>query len=177
MQNIDVYKRQVYNRVAAMREVGGEDLDIIIEMHSNTDTTAAIQIGHALEDLRIFYYEEPCHPLNVQNMVEVRNAVNIPIATGERIYTRWGYRDFFEKRAIEMCIRDRPYYIGGTIQKRNKLLLQTPESMKERFNVEAVSYTHLDVYKRQVEAMTEVVTSLVPSTQDSIRLWPSPAKR
>lgn len=29
-----------------------------------------------------------------------------------------------------------PYYIGGTIQKRNKLLLQTPESMKERFNVE-----------------------------------------
>lgn len=91
--------RTVYNRVAAMREVGGEDLDIIIEMHSNTDTTAAIQIGHALEDLRIFYYEEPCHPLNVQNMVEVRNAVNIPIATGERIYTRWGYRDFFEKRA------------------------------------------------------------------------------
>ena len=98
--------RTVYNRVAAMREVGGEDLDIIIEMHSNTDTTAAIQIGHALEDLRIFYYEEPCHPLNVQNMVEVRNAVNIPIATGERIYTRWGYRDFFEKRAIDVIQPD-----------------------------------------------------------------------
>jgi L-alanine-DL-glutamate epimerase-like enolase superfamily enzyme len=54
--------RTVYDRVAAMREAGGEDMDIIIEMHSNTDTIAAIQIGQALEDLRIFYYEEPCHP-------------------------------------------------------------------------------------------------------------------
>ncbi len=37
-----------------MREAGGDDLDIIIEMHSNTDTVAAIQIAQALEPLRIF---------------------------------------------------------------------------------------------------------------------------
>ena len=79
--------KTVYDRVAAMREAGGDDLDIIIENHSNTDTTSAIQMGKALEDLRIFYFEEPCHPLNVQNMVEVKNRVNIPIASGERIYT------------------------------------------------------------------------------------------
>ena len=88
--------KTVYDRVAAMREAGGDDLDIIIENHSNTDTTSAIQMGKALEDLRIFYFEEPCHPLNVQNMVEVKNRVNIPIASGERIYTRYGYRPFFE---------------------------------------------------------------------------------
>ena len=51
--------KTVYDRVAAMREAGGDDLDIIIENHSNTDTTSAIQMGKALEDLRIFYFEEP----------------------------------------------------------------------------------------------------------------------
>lgn len=98
--------RTVYNRIAAMRKAGGDDLDIIIEMHSNTDTTAAIQIGQALEDLRIFYYEEPCHPLNVENMLEIKNNVKIPIASGERIYTRWGFREFLEKRALQVIQPD-----------------------------------------------------------------------
>ena len=98
--------KTVYDRVAAMREAGGDDLDIIIENHSNTDTTSAIQMGKALEDLRIFYFEEPCHPLNVQNMVEVKNRVNIPIASGERIYTRYGYRPFFESRALQVIQPD-----------------------------------------------------------------------
>ena len=88
--------KTVYDRIAAMRKAGGDDLDIIIENHSNTDTISAIQIGRALEDLRIFYYEEPCHPLNVESMVEIKNKVNIPIASGERIYTRYGYRPFLE---------------------------------------------------------------------------------
>lgn len=98
--------RTVYDRVKAMREAGGDDLDIIIEMHSNTDTTAAIQIGQALEDLRIFYYEEPAHPLNPGNLLEIHNKVNIPIASGERIYTRWGYREFLENRSLQVIQPD-----------------------------------------------------------------------
>lgn len=96
----------VYNRVAAMREAGGDDLDIIIEMHSNTDTIAAIQIAEALKDLRIYYYEEPAHPLNVENFAQIKSKTNIPIATGERIYTRQGYRPFFEKRLIDVIQPD-----------------------------------------------------------------------
>ena len=96
----------VYRRVAAMREAGGDDLDIIIEMHSNTDTIAAIQIADALKDLRIFYYEEPAHPLNVENFVQIKQKTNIPIASGERIYTRQGYRPFFEKRVLDVVQPD-----------------------------------------------------------------------
>ncbi|SDF02818.1 mandelate racemase/muconate lactonizing enzyme family protein [Sporomusa acidovorans] len=98
--------KTVYDRVAAMRKAGGDDLDIIIEHHSNTDTVAAIQIGKALEDLRIFYYEEPCHPLNPTSMLEVKNNVNIPIASGERIYTRFGYREFLENRSLHVIQPD-----------------------------------------------------------------------
>lgn len=98
--------KEVYNRVAAMREAGGDDMDIIIELHANTDTKTAIQIGNALEDLNIFYMEEPVHPLNSKLMKEIHDNVNIPIAAGERIYTRFGYRPFFEDGSIQVIQPD-----------------------------------------------------------------------
>ncbi|MCO5071634.1 MAG: mandelate racemase/muconate lactonizing enzyme family protein [Rhizobiaceae bacterium] len=98
--------RTVRDRLAAMREAGGPDLDIILENHGNTDAISAIQIGKAVQDLRIFYYEEPCHPLNSKSMLEIRNNVDIPIAAGERIYTRFGYRPFLEDRSIHVIQPD-----------------------------------------------------------------------
>lgn len=94
------------DRVAAMREAGGDAMDIIIELHSLTDTNTAVQLGRELEKFRIFYYEEPVHPLNSVSMKEVSNRVNIPIASGERIYSRWGYRPFFEDRSINVIQPD-----------------------------------------------------------------------
>lgn len=98
--------KSVYNRVAAMREAGGDDLDIIIEMHSNTDTVSAIQIAQVLEPLRIFYYEEPIHPLNAESFAALKRKTSIPIASGERIYNRQGFRVFFEKRLLDVVQPD-----------------------------------------------------------------------
>lgn len=86
-------------RVAAMREVGPE-LDIIIELHALTDTNTSIQLGRELEQLDCFYYEEPTQPLNPALFKEISAKVKIPVATGERVYTRWGYRPFFEDHSI-----------------------------------------------------------------------------
>ena len=98
--------RTAKERVQAMREAGGEDLDIIIELHSFTDTTTAVQLGRALEEYDIYYYEEPVHPLNVESMLEVHRQVAIPIASGERIYGRWGFRPFLEARALQVIQPD-----------------------------------------------------------------------
>ena len=100
------FLNEVVDRVAAMREAGGEDMDIIIELHSNTDTTSAIQLAHALEPLRIFYLEEPVHPLNAAMMKQISESTSIPIASGERIYTRFGYRKFFEDNSIKVIQPD-----------------------------------------------------------------------
>lgn len=86
-------------RVAAMREAG-PDLDIIIELHALTDTNTSIQLGRELEQLDCFYYEEPTQPLNSALFKEISAKVKIPVATGERVYTRWGYRPFFEDHSI-----------------------------------------------------------------------------
>lgn len=94
------------DRVAAIREAGGDKLDIIIELHALTDTNTAIQLGRELEKFRIFYYEEPVHPLNAESMRQVAQNVKIPIASGERIYSRWGYRPFFENRSLNVIQPD-----------------------------------------------------------------------
>lgn len=94
------------DRVAAMREAGGDKMDIIIELHSLTDTTSAVQLGRELEKYRIFYYEEPVHPLNAESMRQISQKLDIPIAAGERIYGRWGYRPFFENRSLSVIQPD-----------------------------------------------------------------------
>ncbi|MGE5455111.1 MAG: mandelate racemase/muconate lactonizing enzyme family protein [Methylocystaceae bacterium] len=87
-------------RVAAIREAGGPDLDIIIELHSLTDTNTSVQLGRELEQFNCFYYEEPTQPLNPKLFREISSKVRIPLATGERSYSRWGFRPFFEDRSI-----------------------------------------------------------------------------
>ncbi len=98
--------RLAIDRVAAMREAGGPDLDIIIELHALTDATTSVQLGRELEKFGCFYYEEPTQPLNPDLFREIAAKVKIPVATGERVYTRWGYRPFFEDRSISIIQPD-----------------------------------------------------------------------
>lgn len=89
-----------------MREAMGDDADIIVEIHSLLGTNSAIQFAKAIEKYRIFLYEEPIHPLNSDNMQKVSRSTTIPIATGERSYTRWGYRELLEKQSIAVAQPD-----------------------------------------------------------------------
>ncbi|MEL7647662.1 MAG: mandelate racemase/muconate lactonizing enzyme family protein [Sedimentibacter sp.] len=95
----------VRNRVKAVREAV-PDMDIIIEVHSLTDANSAVQLAHAIEEFGVFYFEEPTMPMNASNMKEIAERVNIPVASGERIYTRWGYRPFFENHALHIIQPD-----------------------------------------------------------------------
>lgn len=95
-----------YDRLKAMREAVGPDVDIIVEAHALTDTTSAIQFGQMIEELGVFFYEEPVMPLNPKQMKKVADNVNIPIAAGERVYTRWGFRPFFEDGSLAVIQPD-----------------------------------------------------------------------
>lgn len=87
------------SRVRAIREAG-PNLDIIIELHALTDANTAVQLGRELAPLKCFYYEEPTQPMNADLFKELNAKVAIPLATGERVYTRWGFRPFYENRTI-----------------------------------------------------------------------------
>ena len=106
------------NRVAAIREAGPK-LDIIIELHSFLSCNAAIQLAEQLRPLRIFYYEEPMHSMHVENMALIARTIGIPVATGERVYTRWGYRPFLEKQALAVVQPD--ICLAGGITETKKI--------------------------------------------------------
>jgi galactonate dehydratase len=98
--------RTVYNRVKAIREAVGPDVDIIIELHSSTGATSAIQLGRVLEEFNCMFFEEGVHYLNVDLQEKLARNVRIPMAAGERLYTRWGYRQYFEKQALDLIQPD-----------------------------------------------------------------------
>ncbi|WP_440895665.1 mandelate racemase/muconate lactonizing enzyme family protein [Amphibacillus sp. Q70] len=93
-------------RLRAVREAVGEDVDIILENHCGTDAVSAIQIGQMAEKYNIYYYEEPVTPLNSKLTKYVADNVNIPIAQGERVFGRWGYVPFFEDLSIQVIQPD-----------------------------------------------------------------------
>jgi len=94
------------DRLAALREAVGPDVDIIVELHAKTDANSAVQFARAIEEFNCFYYEEPTGPMNAGNMDYVSRNIKIPVASGERIYTRWGFRPFLEDHALQVIQPD-----------------------------------------------------------------------
>ena len=95
-----------FERVKAVREAVGSEVDILVEVHGNLGTTSAIRMGKRLEELRPFFYEEPVDALNVDCMKKVAENVDIPIAAGERLYTRYGFRQYVEQQIIDILQPD-----------------------------------------------------------------------
>lgn len=93
-------------RMVAIREAVGPGVDIILENHTGTDANSAIQFALAVEDLNIFYNEEVCSPLNPELTKKVKEKTRIPLAGGERIYSRWGYRPFLENGSLDVIQPD-----------------------------------------------------------------------
>jgi L-alanine-DL-glutamate epimerase-like enolase superfamily enzyme len=98
--------RTVCERLEAMRKTGGDDLDIIVEIHSFTDAPAAIQLGRALSPYRIFYYEKPAAPLMPEMMKWIADSISIPVASGERIAGRRDFSPFLENRSLKVIQPD-----------------------------------------------------------------------
>jgi galactonate dehydratase len=94
------------DRVAAVREVVGPDLDILVEAHAKFNAATAIQLGKRLEKYRPMFYEEPVSYEHVSEMKDVRDRVDIPIATGERLYGKYPFYDLIESHAVDILQPD-----------------------------------------------------------------------
>jgi galactonate dehydratase len=92
--------------VKAVREAVGPSVDLLIECHGRFNMLSAIRMAQKLEPFDPFFYEEPIPPDNIDAMAEVQRAINLPIATGERLYTRWDFRALLEKQAARIIQPD-----------------------------------------------------------------------
>tara|TARA_R110000803_G_scaffold41461_4_gene89109 strand:+ start:13941 stop:15125 length:1185 start_codon:yes stop_codon:yes gene_type:complete len=94
------------NRLRAIRDAVGEDVDIIFESHSLMGAASAIQMGRVVEEVGCMFYEEPVNYLNSAVHKKVADNVNVPIAGGERLYHRWDARPYFEDQSIDVLQPD-----------------------------------------------------------------------
>ncbi|MCC6858255.1 MAG: mandelate racemase/muconate lactonizing enzyme family protein [Bryobacterales bacterium] len=97
---------ELAQHTAAMREALGPEVALMLECHTRYDTESAIQIAKAVEPYRPTWLEEPVPADNPEAMAKVRQATRIPIATGENIYTRWGFLPYLEKQAASIIQPD-----------------------------------------------------------------------
>ena len=95
----------VESRVAAVREAIGPNVDIIMENQSRPDAQSAVQLGRAVQKYNIFYFEEPNTP-NPKTAKFISSKLSMPIAHGERVYSRWQYAPFFEDQSIQVIQPD-----------------------------------------------------------------------
>ncbi|MGQ9650319.1 MAG: galactonate dehydratase [Phycisphaerae bacterium] len=105
------------NLMAAVREEAGNSFDLALDCHGRLSPAMAIRFARALEPYHPMFLEEPCLPENVDTMVTVARSTSIPIATGERLCTRWGFREVLEKQAAAIIQPDLSH-IGGIFEAR-----------------------------------------------------------
>jgi galactonate dehydratase len=103
---------EIIERFKALREKMGPGVDIGVEFHGAIQPPTAMVLMKALEPFNPWFYEEVVQALNIELMAELARKTHIPLATGERIFTKWGFKDILEKRAA-MILQPDVCYAGG----------------------------------------------------------------
>lgn len=110
--------RQAIDCVDKVVQAVGDEVEILIEGHGRFNVPTAVRIGQMLEDFDITWFEEPVPPDNLEALAEVKNRLSVPVAAGERIYSRWDYQPFFQLRCADFIQPDLSHAGGiGEVKK------------------------------------------------------------
>jgi galactonate dehydratase len=109
--------RRAATIVGAIRDEVGSEVAIAVDVHGRLSPAMSIRLARELEPLDIWFLEEPVLPENPQALADVARATSIPIATGERLLTRWGFREVLNKRAASLLQPD-VSHCGGIFEAR-----------------------------------------------------------
>ena len=82
-------EKQTVKNVQAVREAVGPDIDILIEMHRRLAPMHAVRIAREMEQFEPFWYEEPVLAENINALAAAKKEINIPVVTGEELYTKF----------------------------------------------------------------------------------------
>lgn len=95
-----------------IREAVGDQMDVMVELHSLWNLPSAMKIASALEEYQPFWFEDPVKMDNLDALTEFAHATRVPTAASETLGTRWAFRDVLERGAARVIIFD-PAWVGG----------------------------------------------------------------
>jgi len=138
MQYIDSYDKieRVLERVASVREVGGNAMGIGIDFHGRLHKPMAKVMAKELEPFHPMFIEEPVLQENNEALREIAQHTSIPIATGERMFSRWQFKNLLQDGYVDIIQPDLSH--AGGITECKKII-----SMAEAFDVAAAPHCPL----------------------------------
>ena len=138
MQYIDSYEKidRVLKRVAALREAVGMSVDVGIDFHGRLHKPMAKVLAKELEQYHPMFIEEPVLPENNEALREIAQLTSIPIATGERMFSRWQFKNLLQDGYIDIIQPDLSH--AGGITECKKII-----SMAEAYDVAAAPHCPL----------------------------------
>lgn len=107
----------VCSRLQAIRDAVGLDLDVAVDFHGRVHKAMARVLMKELEAFRLFFIEEPVLCENEDAFIELRRHTSTPIATGERNYTRWGFKNLISGGGVDVVQPDLSH-AGGILECR-----------------------------------------------------------
>ena len=130
MHYIDSYEKidAVCQRVAAIRDALGMKLDIAVDFHGRVHKTMAKVLARALDEFHLMFIEEPVLPQNNEALREIARATTTPIATGERMFSRWEFKNLLQDGYVDIIQPDLSH--AGGISECKKIA-----AMAEAFDV------------------------------------------
>jgi galactonate dehydratase len=105
---------EVIDRVKAAQEAG---VDVGVDFHGRVHRPMAKQLAKALEPLGLLFIEEPLLSENPEGLAQLAQLTSTPIALGERLYSRWDFKPFFENGAVDIIQPD-VSHAGGILEVR-----------------------------------------------------------
>jgi len=138
MQYIDSYEKidRVLQRVAAFRDAVGMSVEVGIDFHGRLHKPMAKVLAKELEQYHPMFIEEPVLPENNEALKEIAQLTSIPIATGERMFSRWQFKDLLAGGNVDIIQPDLSH--AGGITECKKII-----SMAEAYDVAAAPHCPL----------------------------------
>jgi galactonate dehydratase len=106
---------QTIENVRVVRQALGPDVDILLDMHRRLAPMHAIRIAREIEEYHPFWYEEPILAENIDALAAAKREIHIPVVTGEELYTKFEFREVFEKQAADILNPD-ICNVGGILE-------------------------------------------------------------
>ncbi|WP_276273184.1 galactonate dehydratase [Haloarcula litorea] len=110
--------RAAEDRIAAVREAVGQDVDIGVDFHGRVSKSMAKRLAKALEPYDPMFVEEPVLPEHNEALPEIAEHTTTPIATGERMFSRWDFKEIFEQGCVDVIQPDLSHAGGITEVKK-----------------------------------------------------------
>ena len=122
---IDHPADRTIDTVREVRAAVGPDFEILVDVNGAYSRHHAVEVGKALEELGVFHFEEPLPHWDLDGLAAVADALTMPVASGEMIYTRWDYRDLILRGRVDIIQPDVVKVPGFTELRRIGVLAET----------------------------------------------------